>query len=115
MFSKSPLPRSLTNQPQLIIIPARPTVADAEQGINNVLMVKTFLEQAMLLYEALASVHSELLQKIRDICCPEKTRALREIISEAIHDDVTYVKAPRELRHQRTFAVKVRIQLSSRR
>jgi DNA mismatch repair protein MSH4 len=50
---------------------------------------------------------SDLLIKIRELCRPEVTEPLRELISGTIHDDVTHIKSAIDQRNQRTFAVKV--------
>ncbi|TVY24077.1 MutS-like protein [Lachnellula hyalina] len=90
----------------LIIIPTQPDIRHSEQAINNVLMLKTFVESALKLYETLAGARSELILEIRGHMCPENINPTIQLIAEVINDDVTYQKAPLDLRNQRTYAVK---------
>jgi len=75
-------------------------------------MLKTFVESALKLYETLAGARSELILEIRGHMCPENINPTIQLIAEVINDDVTYQKAPLDLRNQRTYAVKV-IELDS--
>ena len=43
---------------------------------------------------------------VTQICAPENSLPIQEMIEEAINDDVAYAKQPLELRNQRTWAVK---------
>lgn len=70
-------------------------------------MVKSFVASISPLHEALGSARSELLQRIREICRPELIKPINELISATINEDVSYVESPINLRHQRTYAVKV--------
>lgn len=93
---------------QLIIIPAQPDMRQAEQSINNILMLKSFVQSAIPLYEALAGASSDLIVIIRQNCRPENIKRTIELIQEVINEDVTYQKKPLDLRNQRTYAVKVK-------
>lgn len=83
-------------------------MAQMEEQIGQILMVKSFLESVPVLYRALVPAQSALLVKIRDLCRPDVTgpilASIRAII-RAIETDVTYMK----FRNQRTFAVKADI------
>ena len=87
----------------------KPSLQDSEQAINNVLMLKSFLEKVAVLFEALQPVSVTLLLKVRDLCSPEIVKPALDLIMNIIEPNVTYVKSPLELRNQRTFAVKVRL------
>ncbi|KAK1595540.1 muts domain V [Colletotrichum navitas] len=91
---------------QLVIIPNKPSVEASERAMNHILMVKTFLDAVPTIYQALRPATSPLLIKIRDLCQPELTETVRNLIYEGIIEDVTYVKSALDLRNQRTFAVK---------
>lgn len=69
-------------------------------------MVKTFIDAVPPAFQALGSATCPLLTKIRDLCRPELTAAVRELVYQNIHEDVHYVKSALDLRNQRTFAVK---------
>ncbi|CAG8950324.1 hypothetical protein HYFRA_00006817 [Hymenoscyphus fraxineus] len=90
----------------LIIIPLHPDPRHSEQSINNILMLKNFVEIAPKLFEILGCARSPLLCEIRDHCNPDNIDPTIQLIKEVINDDVTYQKKPLELRNQRTYAVK---------
>jgi DNA mismatch repair protein MSH4 len=92
---------------QLVIIPERASIYDSELAINHVLMIKSFVIAISPLYEALGSSRTELLLRIREVCKTEAIQPVCDLISNTINEDVSYVKAPIDLRHQRTYAVKV--------
>ncbi|GKT72976.1 DNA mismatch repair protein [Colletotrichum tofieldiae] len=75
--------------------------------MNHVLLVKTFLDAVPTIFQALGPATSPLLIKIRDLCRPELTETVRNLVYGGIIEDVTYVKSALDLRNQRTFAVKV--------
>jgi DNA mismatch repair protein MSH4 len=105
--------RVLSLNIQLIIIPAQPDMRQAEQSINNILMLKNFVQSVVPLYEALAGANSELIATIRGNCRPENIRRTIDFIQKVINDDVTYQKKPLDLRNQRTYAVKVKCCMSA--
>lgn len=94
---------------KLIIVPPPGDVQQVEEQINQVLMVKSFLEAIPELYAALQPATSALLMKIRDLCRPEIRRRTLDKIRNIIEADVTYMKSALDLRNQRTFAVKAGI------
>ncbi|KAK7427073.1 MutS protein msh4 [Neonectria magnoliae] len=94
---------------KLIIVPSSADVQQVEEQINQVLMVKSFLEAIPELYAALEPATSALLVKIRDLCRPEIRRRTLDTIRKTIEADVTYMKSPLDMRNQRTFAVKAGI------
>lgn len=69
-------------------------------------MIKSFLESVPEIYRALYPAKSDLLVKIRNLCCPETTVPILLNIKKVIEADVTYMKSPLDLRNQRAFAVK---------
>ncbi|PHH91059.1 hypothetical protein CDD83_1804 [Cordyceps sp. RAO-2017] len=81
-------------------------MAQMEDEIGQILMVKSFLESAPDLYRALDQAQSLLLVKARDLCHPDITGPILANIRRIIEADVTYMRSPLDLRNQRTFAVK---------
>ncbi|CAF3534771.1 unnamed protein product [Fusarium graminearum] len=94
---------------KLIIVHTNANVQKVEEQINQVLMVKSFLEAIPELYTALGPATCDLLTKIRGRCCPEITGPILDKIRQTIEADVTYMKSALDLRNQRTFAVKAGI------
>lgn len=84
-------------------------MAHVEEQLNQILMMKSFLEAVPELHRALTPAQSALLVKIRDHCDPGVTGKVLASIREVIEGDVTYMKSPLDLRNQRTFAVKAGI------
>ncbi|KAG7415150.1 MutS protein-like protein 4 [Fusarium oxysporum f. sp. rapae] len=80
-----------------------------EEQINQVLMIKSFLESIPELHTALGPANSVLLTKVRELCRPEITSHSLNTIRQTIEADVTYMKSALDLRNQRTFAVKAGI------
>ncbi|KAI1011422.1 hypothetical protein LB504_002228 [Fusarium proliferatum] len=97
------------SQRQLIIVPTNADVQQVEEQINQVLMIKSFLESIPELHTALGPANSVLLTKVRELCRPEITSHSLNIIRQTIEADVTYMKSALDLRNQRTFAVKAGI------
>lgn len=95
---------------KFVIVPQKASIYDSELAINRVLMIKSFLTAIPPLYDALGSAHSDLLLRIREVCRSELIQPVNELISNTINDDVTYIDSPINLRHQRTYAVRVRSQ-----
>jgi DNA mismatch repair protein MSH4 len=78
-------------------------------AINHVLMIKAFVSAVPALHEALAAAGTDLLQRIRGTCCLDLIQPVTDLINNTINEDVKYVKTPLDLRHQRTYAVKVHV------
>ncbi|KAK5164087.1 MutS protein msh4 [Saxophila tyrrhenica] len=91
---------------QLILVPVQTTLIDIEQAINNVIMLKQFVDLIKPVFEALVGVRSPMLEEIRRLCATENTELIQELINEVINEDTTYAKQPLDLRNQRTYAVK---------
>lgn len=72
-------------------------------------MLKSFVQSIGPLLEAIVGARSRLLVEIKELCRPEKVQPTMQLISAVINDDVAYQKTPLDLRHQRTYAVKVTI------
>ncbi|PQE03983.1 dna mismatch repair msh4 protein [Rutstroemia sp. NJR-2017a BVV2] len=96
----------ISNLSKLIIIPTRPDIWNSSQDINNILMLKSFVQAVGPVFEGLIEARSELLARIRDECRTEIIDCTMQLISEVINDDVTYQTTPLDLRNQRTYAVK---------
>ena len=88
------------------LIPTKPTIQYAQQSINNVIMLKHFVKSVQPIYEALASVQSDLLKAIAEQCAPSQTEETQQLIDQTINEDVTYQSQPLDLRNQRTYAVR---------
>ncbi|KAL8819842.1 MAG: hypothetical protein Q9223_001817 [Gallowayella weberi] len=90
----------------ITIIPTKPTIQYWEQSINNVIALKQYVKSIPAVFEALATVKSELLLNISDLCAPERIADMQTLIDETINEDITYQSQPLDLRNQRTYAVK---------
>ncbi|KAF2876499.1 muts domain V-domain-containing protein [Massariosphaeria phaeospora] len=90
----------------LIVISTKPTIQTTEQSINQVIMLKQFVASINPVYEGLTGSRSAILHDIRELCAPENTAPVQDIIERVINEDTTYAKQPLELRNQRTYAVK---------
>lgn len=98
--------QQLTKRGQLITIPSASKISQAEQQINQLLMVKSFLEAAKDLNAAMIPARAPLLVKIRDLCGLEKIASILQKLTTVMEPDVTYTKSALDLRNQRTFAVR---------
>lgn len=52
---------------QITIIPTKPTIQYWEQSINNVIALKQYVNSISAVFEALATVKSELLMHISEV------------------------------------------------
>ncbi|KAK5137638.1 hypothetical protein LTR08_007933 [Meristemomyces frigidus] len=91
---------------QLILVPVQPGLKDTEQAINNVIMLKQFVNLIKPVFEALTGARCSMLQEIRNLCAYENTEPIQELINCTINEDTTYATQPLDLRNQRTYAVK---------
>jgi DNA mismatch repair protein MSH4 len=94
-----------------VILPVIGSLYHAEQAINNVLMVKKFITSVAPVFGALIPARCILLGQIRDTCRPEVTQPILNLINTVIDENATFVKTPLDLRHQRTYAVKVMLHI----
>ncbi|KAM3542195.1 hypothetical protein ARSEF1564_004862 [Beauveria bassiana] len=94
---------------KLITIPVIVAIPQAEQQINQVLMIKSFLEAAKELHLAMRPATAPLLVKIRELCSLERIGAMSQKIRTVLESDVSYTKSALDLRNQRTFAVRTGI------
>ena len=92
---------------KLVIVPSQPSIDSSAQVIDNILGVKAFITSIPALYEALGTARTDLLTRIREICRPEPTQPVIDLIAAIINEDVTAMKSPLDMRNQRTYAVKV--------
>ncbi|KAI8952097.1 muts domain V [Xylaria longipes] len=90
----------------LVIVPQQSSISASEMAIDLVLGVKAFVIAVPQLREALAPARTDLLKRVYEICRPQVTQPVMDIIAETINDDVTAMKAPIDMRNQRTYAVK---------
>ncbi len=92
---------------QLVILPKDGSLHEAEQAINNVLKLKTFLTTMPNMFDSLSEATSPLLSCIRNDCDPEKANDVLEVIIDTVDPNATYATKPLELRNQRVHTVKV--------
>ncbi|EUC41537.1 hypothetical protein COCMIDRAFT_40313 [Bipolaris oryzae ATCC 44560] len=90
----------------LIVTPKKLTLHTTEQAINQIIMLKQFVNSVNPIYEALTGTASVMLNNIRELCAPENVAVVQELIDIVINEDTTYARQPLELRNQRTYAVK---------
>ncbi|KAL8734427.1 MAG: hypothetical protein Q9181_003207 [Wetmoreana brouardii] len=74
----------------ITIIPTKPTIQYSEQSINNVIALKQYVRSIPAVFEALATVNTDV----------------QTLIDETINEDITYQSQPLDLRNQRTYAIK---------
>ncbi|KAF4127029.1 DNA mismatch repair protein MSH4 [Geosmithia morbida] len=91
---------------KIIIVHNETDLLHVEEKMNQVLMIKSFLEAVPELHTALEPASSALLIKIRDLCHPEIICLALDKIRHVIEADVAYTTSPLGLRNQRTLAVK---------
>ena len=94
------------SQFQLIQLPTKIDFAYMEQSVNNVLMLKTFVDSIKPVWQALVGAGSGELQQIHQLCAPENYFEVENLIKYAINDDVGYAKQATELRNQRVYAIR---------
>ena len=90
----------------LIVTPSKVTLQTTEQAINQIIMLKQFVNSVSPVFEALTGAASAMLDNIRELCAPENMAPVQELIDRVINEDTTYARQPLELRNQRTYAVK---------
>ncbi|TRX97641.1 hypothetical protein FHL15_001396 [Xylaria flabelliformis] len=88
------------------LLTSQSSISASEIAIDQVLGVKAFVVAVPQLREALAAARTDLLMRVYEICRPEVTQPVVNIIAETINGDVTAMKAPIDMRNQRTYAVK---------
>lgn len=93
----------------MITLKRKFTIAEVEEDLNRILMIKRFLESIPPLHQALSGCQSPLLLKIRDICEPTVSDPILQSIKAIIEEDVTVMSSPLDMRNARTFAVKAGI------
>ncbi|KAI4187077.1 MAG: hypothetical protein L6R41_003061 [Letrouitia leprolyta] len=86
--------------------PVNPPIQYYEQAINNVIALKQYVKSIPAVFEALATVKSELLLSINELCAPREIANVQRLIDETINEDITYQTQPLDLRNQRTYAIK---------
>ena len=91
---------------QLILIPLQPTLKDTEQAVNNVIMLKQFVNLIKPVFEALIGSRCAMLLEIRNLCASANIEPIHDLINAVINEDTTYASKPLDLRNQRTYAVK---------
>jgi DNA mismatch repair protein MSH4 len=99
----------LTDSKKLVITPQTPSISTSELEIDLVLKVKAFVIAVPQLHEALATARTDLLRRVYELCRAEVTSPVMSIIANTINEDVTAMKAPLDMRNQRTYAVKASV------
>ncbi|KAJ4646277.1 MutS protein msh4 [Exophiala dermatitidis] len=97
----------------LVVIQTKQGIQYAEQAVNNVLMLKTFVDSAKPLWQALTGAGSEELDEIRQersrsitiLCDPASYSEIDAMIRHSLNPDVSHSTKPIELRNQRVYAV----------
>ncbi|KAJ3573218.1 hypothetical protein NPX13_g4780 [Xylaria arbuscula] len=90
----------------LVIVPQQSTISTTEFAIDLVLRVKAFVIAIPQLREALVAGQTDLLKRIYQLCGVGVTQLVMNTITSTINDDVIAMKAPIDMRNQRTYAVK---------
>ncbi|KAI0515221.1 DNA mismatch repair protein Msh4 [Xylaria bambusicola] len=90
----------------LVIVPQQSSISATESAIDLVLRVKAFVIAVPQLRVALAAARTDLLKRIYGLCGVSVTQLVMNIITDTINDDVIAMKAPIDMRNQRTYAVK---------
>jgi len=88
------------------LVPVQPTLADTEHAVNNVIMLKQFVNLVRPVFEALTGARCSMLQAIRELCASENVEPVQALINDTINEDTAYANKPLDLRNQRTYAVK---------
>ncbi|KIX93861.1 uncharacterized protein Z520_10486 [Fonsecaea multimorphosa CBS 102226] len=89
----------------LVIISTRQDFHFMEQSINNVLMLKTLVDDVKPVCQALAGASSEELQTIRQLCDAENYTQVENLLGRCLNIDVRYSSKPLELRNQRVYGI----------
>ncbi|KAK4942231.1 MutS protein msh4 [Elasticomyces elasticus] len=90
----------------LVVISTKPDIHYMEQSVNQVLMLKTFVDSIKSIWQALAGCSSDDLQIIRQLCDPENYAEVEALIHNTLNDDVHYSTTSTDLRNQRVFAIR---------
>ncbi|KAK5204347.1 MutS protein msh4 [Exophiala xenobiotica] len=77
----------------------KPDIQYMEQSVNQVLMLKTFVESIKPIWQALAGSSSDDLQMIHHV-------KVETLIRETLNEDVHYSTKPTDLRNQRVYAIR---------
>ncbi|KAG5985048.1 hypothetical protein E4U55_001789 [Claviceps digitariae] len=101
--------KDFTDVEKMVTLSRKFTIAEVEEHLNRILMVKKFLESIPPLHQALSACRSPLLLKIRDLCDPSVSDPILLNIKTIIEEDVTVMTTPLDMRNARTFAVKAGI------
>lgn len=91
----------------IVKLPTKVDLNYMEQSVNNVLMLKTFVDSIKPVWQSLVGAASDELRNIRSLCAPENFVEIEELIRYALNDDVGYAHKAADLRNQRVFAIRV--------
>jgi len=93
-----------------IPLPSHEDLSKAEREINNVLMLKHYIGAVHTLHNVLASAEcrSNLCDRVRQLCSPERLGPMMEVIENNISPDALYSKSPIDSRNNGIWAIKVR-------
>ncbi|KAI1614457.1 DNA mismatch repair protein MSH4 [Exophiala viscosa] len=90
----------------LVVISTKPDIQHMEQSVNQVLMLKTFVDSIKPIWQALAGCSSEDLQIIRQLCDPDNYTEVEALIQTTLNEDVHYSTTATDLRNQRVYAIR---------
>ena len=68
---------------QLILIPVQPSLELVTQAVNNVIMLKHYVNLIKPVFDALTGSRSSILQEIRALCTPESIETIQQLIDFA--------------------------------
>lgn len=77
-----------------------------EQEINNIILLKTVLQNTFVIRKSIENVSSHLLVQVKQILEHENVQHLLAIINEYIRDDCQWANSSTELANQRANAIK---------
>ena len=75
---------------RLILIPNQTTLKDTEQAINNVIMLKNFVNLIKPVSEALQDANSSMLQAIGKLCTSEGVDHIQDLINDVLWCPVVF-------------------------
>lgn len=90
----------------VILIPTQPDIQYTMQSVNNVIMLKQFVNSIKPVFEALTGARSGMLESIRTLCASEGIVPIQQLIDSVINEGTAYASQPLDMRNQRTYAVK---------
>lgn len=90
----------------MVVVPSKLDFQYAEQSVNNVLMLKSFVDAIKPVWQSLSGASSLDLQRVRELCHPDTYVEVQNLVEYAINPDVGYSLNATDLRNQRVYAIK---------